>query len=84
MELVAKLTLPGRTKAYIAIDRLFNFGANSTADSNCVLTNVIAVGAITTDLIGELIHTRGSALSYNVNSAYLSRRSTQLYRDWTL
>ena len=59
MELLAKLTLFGRTKAYIAIDRLFNLGTNSTEDFDCVLTNVIAVGAITTDLIGELIHTRG-------------------------
>ena len=37
MELVAKLTLFGRAKAYIAIDRLFNFGTNSTEDFDCVL-----------------------------------------------
>lgn len=55
MELIAKLSLPARTKAYVATDRLFSF---RTGSDNRGLTDTIVVGAITTDLIGELLNTR--------------------------
>ena len=85
MELVAKLTLPGRTKAYIAIDRLFNFGANSTADSNCVSDKRDRCWR-NNDRSYRGVDTyarRARSLRTSIPPTSV-RRSTQLYRDWTL
>jgi len=55
IELIAKFTLRGRTQAYVAIDRLFSIMTSRAADR---LVDTIVVGAITADLVGELLYTR--------------------------